>query len=63
MTNYIVDKKGVKIAIQIPIKTYEKLIADSDELEDIREYRKAKASISDIIPFDVAFEEIEKDIK
>ena len=57
--NYIVDKKGRKIAVQIPINVYEKLIADSEELDDIKEYRKAKKQKSEPIPFDQAFEEIE----
>jgi hypothetical protein len=61
--NYIVDKKGRKIAVQVPIKTYEKLVADSEELEEIKEYRKAKARKSDPVPFEQAFREIEKAVR
>lgn len=61
--NYIIDKKGRKIAVQVPIKTYEKLLADSEELEEIKEYRKAKAHKSDPIPFEQAFREIEEATK
>ncbi len=57
---YIIDKKGRKIAVQVPIKTYEKLVADSEELDEIKEYRKAKARKSDPIPYEQAFSEIEK---
>lgn len=57
--NFIVDKKGRKIAVQIPVSVYEKLIADSEELDDIKEYRKAKKHKSEPIPFDQAFKEIE----
>jgi transcriptional regulator of met regulon len=57
--NFVIDKKGKKIAIQIPIRVYEKLLADSEELEDIKEYRKAKTHKSEPIPFDQAFQEIE----
>ncbi|MCD4789022.1 MAG: hypothetical protein K8R37_03395 [Bacteroidales bacterium] len=57
--NFVIDKKGKKIAIQIPIRVYEKLLADSEELEDIKEYRKAKTHKSEPIPFDQAFREIE----
>ena len=32
--NYLIDKKGRKVAVQLPIKVYEKLIADSEELDD-----------------------------
>ncbi|MBW6534231.1 MAG: hypothetical protein K0B11_04440 [Mariniphaga sp.] len=57
--NFIVDKKGRKIAVQIPVSVYEKLIADSEELDDIKEYRKAKKHKGEPIPFDQAFKEIE----
>lgn len=61
--NYIVDKNGRRIAVQIPIKRYEKLIADSEELDEIKEYRKAKSHKGDPLPFDQAFREIEDAIK
>lgn len=61
--SFIIDKKGRKIAVQIPIKTYEKLLSDSEELGDIKEYRKAKAYKSDPIPFEQAFGEIEDSMK
>jgi hypothetical protein len=53
--NYIIDKNGRKIAVQVPIKTYEKLVADSEELDEIKEYRKAKNHKGNAIPFDQAF--------
>jgi hypothetical protein len=58
--NYIIDKKGRRIAVQLPIKTYEKLLSDSEELDEIKEYRKAKTHKGNAIPFDQAFDEIEK---
>jgi len=61
--NFVTDKNGRKIAVQIPIKTYEKLIADSEELQEIKEYRQAKAYKGDAIPFKQAFEEIEDALK
>ena len=61
--NFIIDKNGRKIAVQIPIKTYEKLVADSEELEEIKEYRKAKARKGNPIPFEQAFKEIEETVK
>jgi len=60
LENFVVDEKGEKVAVQIPIDVYEKLVADSEELEDILEYRKAKHTPSEPIPFDQAFDEIEK---
>ncbi len=61
--SYIIDKKGRRIAVQVPIKTYEKLVADSEELEDIKEYRKAKSHKGNAIPFEQAFREIEDAVK
>jgi hypothetical protein len=61
--SYIINKKGRKIAVQVPIKTYEKLVADSEELEEIKEYQKAKTRKSNAIPFEQAFNEIEKALK
>jgi len=61
--NYIIDKKGRKIAVQVPIKTYEKLVADSEELDEIKEYRKAKSHKGNAIPFEQAFREIEEAVK
>jgi hypothetical protein len=60
---FITDKNGRKIAVQVPIETYRKLVADSEELEEIKEYRKAKANKSESIPFEQAFREIEEAIK
>ncbi len=57
--NFVIDKKGHKIAVQVPIRVFEKLVSDSEELEDIKEYRKAKTHKSDPIPFEQAFSEIE----
>ena len=61
--NYIIDKNGRKIAVQVPIKRYEKLVADSEELDEIKEYRKAKVHKGHAIPFEQAFQEIEEAIK
>lgn len=61
--NYITDKNGRKIAVQVPIKMYEKLVADSEELDEIKEYRKAKVHKGHAIPFEQALLEIEEAIK
>lgn len=61
--NYLVDKKGRKVAVQLPIKVYEKLIADSEELDEIREYHEASLHKGDAIPFEQAFKEIEGSAK
>ena len=61
--NYIIDKNGRKIAVQVPVKAYKKLVADSEELGEIKEYRKARTHKGDPIPFEQAFREIEQTIK
>jgi hypothetical protein len=61
--NFVIDNNGRKIAVQVPIKTYEKLLADSEELDEIKEYRKAKVHKGNAIPFEQAFREIEKAAK
>jgi len=61
--NYVIDNNGRKIAVQVPIKTYKKLMADSEELDEIKEYRKAKSRKSNPIPFEQAFREIEEAVK
>jgi len=61
--NFVIDKKGRKLAVQVPIKIYEKLVSDSEELDEIKEYRKAKTHKGNAIPFDQAFREIEDAIK
>ncbi len=61
--NFVVDKKGRKIAVQIPVRIYEKLISDSEELDEIKEYRIAKTHKGEAIPFEQAFREIEDSIQ
>jgi hypothetical protein len=61
--NFVIDNNGRKIAVQVPIKTYEKLVADSEELDEIKEYRRAKAHKGNAIPFKQAFREIEEAVK
>ena len=56
--SFVKGIKGHKIAFQLPIRVYRKLIADSEELNDIKEYRKAKAHKGDAIPFEQAFKEV-----
>ena len=41
-TQYITDDHGKKLAIILPIKIYEKMLDDLEEIEDIRLYEEAK---------------------
>jgi hypothetical protein len=42
-TTYITDDKGKKISAVLPIKQYQQLLEELEELEDIRAYDKVKA--------------------
>jgi hypothetical protein len=48
---YITDNKGRKISVVLPVKDYERMIEDLEELEDIRLYDEVKAKKEKSIPF------------
>jgi hypothetical protein len=41
-TTFITDEKGKKISAILPIKLYQRLLEELEELKDIRAYDKAK---------------------
>lgn len=58
-TSYVVDATGKKVAVQVPIKVYWKLLEAWEELNDIAAYDKAKKKQGKLIPFETAFRDIE----
>ena len=42
-TQFVIDDNGKKLAVILPIKDYEKMVEDLEDLEDIRVYDEAKA--------------------
>ena len=62
-TQFVTDNNGHKLAIILPIKEYNKIIDELEELEDIKLYDKAKASSEPSIPIDEAFKLINKERK
>lgn len=56
---YVTDTQGKPLYVQVPVKEYEKLLADSEELADISAYKKAKKSAGKTVRFDEAFREVE----
>ena len=56
--NFVVDKDGHKIGVFLDMKTYEHILDDLEEIEDIRAYDDAKSSRDEAIPFDLAVREI-----
>jgi len=58
-TQFMVDKKGNKVAVVLPMKEYKKLLEAKEELEDVIEFDKALQRKQEFIPFDKAIAEIE----
>lgn len=59
-TQFVTDEQGEKIAVVLPIKEYNKMVDDLEELEDIKRYDAAKDSKQEFIDADLAFKEIEE---
>lgn len=59
-TQFITDDHGKKLAVILPIKEYNKMVDDLEELEDIRLYDAAKKGKQEFIDAEQAFREIEK---
>jgi hypothetical protein len=57
---YITDTQGNKLSVILPIRDYEKIMEELEELEDIKAYDKAKARKSDPVPFDQAVKELKQ---
>lgn len=58
-TQFITDNKGRKVSVILPIRDYNKMIEELEELEDIKAYDEAKSSGEESILFEQAFKEIE----
>lgn len=57
---YIIDNKGNKLSVILPVKDYQKMVEDLEELEDIRLYDEAKKNdTGERIPMQEAFAMIE----
>jgi PHD/YefM family antitoxin component YafN of YafNO toxin-antitoxin module len=57
--SFVVDAKGRKVSVLLPIKDYQKLLEELEELEDIKAYDKATNRKQEFIPLDKALKEIE----
>ena len=49
---YITDKDGKKVSVVIPLKEYEQILEELEELDDIKLYDEAKADNGPSMPFD-----------
>jgi exonuclease VII small subunit len=57
---YITDTTGKKLSVILPIRDYEKMLHELEELEDIKAYDLAKARKSDPVSFNQAVKELEQ---
>lgn len=57
-TQYITDNVGKKVAIILPIKDYQKMIEELEELDDIRLFDEAKKNKSKGILMEEAFKQL-----
>jgi hypothetical protein len=58
-TQFITDTSGKKTGVILPIRDYEKMMEELEELEDIKAYDQAKNNKSRPVPFEQALKEIE----
>jgi PHD/YefM family antitoxin component YafN of YafNO toxin-antitoxin module len=58
---YVVDENGERIGVVLDLEDYRKILEELEELESIRAYDAAKSSSDEIIPFEQAVEEIERE--
>lgn len=57
---YVVDSKGKPVSVIVGVREYRQMLRDLEERESIKAYDRAKASGGETVPFDQAFEEIER---
>ena len=58
---YVVDENGERVGVVLDLEDYRKILGELEELESIRAYDAAKSSSDEIIPFEQAVEEIERE--
>ena len=59
-TQFVTDDHGKKTAVLLPIKDYEKILDELDELECIKAYDKAKSHKQEFMPAGDIFKAIEQ---
>ncbi len=58
---YVVDEDKHTKAVLLPFREWENVVAELEELDDIRAYDATKASDEESIPFEQAVREIRED--
>jgi hypothetical protein len=57
--NFVTDTKGNRIAVLLPIKDYNKILEELEDIESIKSYDKAMSRKQEFIPLTQALKEIE----
>ncbi|MDP2207186.1 MAG: hypothetical protein Q8K98_00240 [Bacteroidota bacterium] len=60
---YVVDQSGNRVSVVLDIADYQKLLDGLEELEEIKAYDAAKKSGDEIISFEDAISEIDRNKK
>jgi hypothetical protein len=50
--NYVTDTAGTRVAVQLPVEEYERLLDEAEMAEDIAAYGRAKAEGGTPIPWE-----------
>ncbi len=62
---YVVDEQGKRVGVMLPIEEYESLLAELEELEDIRAADEARQEIEngedELVPWEQAKKRIEEE--
>jgi hypothetical protein len=61
--NFVVDAKGNRVGVFLPIKDYNKLIEEIEDRNDVKAYDKAMSRKQEFIPLDQALKQIESSRK
>lgn len=59
-TQFVTDDHGKKVAVILPVKNYEKIMDELEELECIRAYDKAKSRKQEFVLASDVFKAIEQ---
>ena len=57
-TDFIVDEAGQKKAVMLPLKEWEQILSDLEELDDIRALDAAKAEPQGFVPLKTALDSL-----
>ena len=57
---YLTDREGKRVGVVLDMEQFQRIVEELEELEDIRAFDAAQASVEETIPFEQAIAEIEQ---